>query len=260
VLDPLLDELDLLLDVAPSPQTSPLLAGLGPRTHLRLDLGADNRRVDVLGSLTETPLRDRSVDLLVCYHVLEHIPDDRAAIREIARVLSSRGVGLLQVPFRPDALTDEDPDAPVEVRLERFGQADHVRYYGADFEDRLVEGGLAIHRVTPRSLIGEAMSAWLHLNPDEVVWIVRPVADSTVPPAREAAPTSLTRTFDAMLAEMVKLRGELVTHRRDARRSGREVDRLLKANAGLRRDRSTFKPLVSGVARRLRRGRDGRRS
>eukprot|EP01032_Pedospumella_encystans_P005547 gene5547-6601_t len=67
---PLLDDVDLLLEVSPSPQTTPLLGRLGARTHLKLDLGADNRRVDVLGSLTDVPLADDSVDLLVCYHVL----------------------------------------------------------------------------------------------------------------------------------------------------------------------------------------------
>lgn len=255
VLAPILDDLDVLLDVAPSPQTSPLLAGLGARTHLRFDLGADNRRVDVLGSLTEAPLRDGSVDLLVCYHVLEHIPDDRAAIREIARVLSPTGVGLLQVPFRPGVMTDEDPDAPVEVRLERFGQADHVRYYGDDFEDRLVEGGLAIQRVTPRSLLGESMSTWLHLNPDEMVWIVRPDAEAVVPDPLEAAPTSLTRAFDAMLGEMTRLRGELVTHRRAARRAGREVARLRRAEATGPGEGTTSASVLRSVGRRLTRGR-----
>lgn len=226
VLDPVLDDLGTLLEVSPSPETSPLLAGLEPRTHLRLDLGLDSRMVDVLGSLTELPLGQGSVDLLVCYHVLEHVPDDRLAMREIARVLAPGGLGLVQVPYRAGTLTDEDLDAPVEERVVRFGQADHVRYYGDDFEDRLVESGLAIQRVTPRSMLGEAMSTWLHLNPDEMVWIVRPVPGGVVPPPLDLAPTSLTRTFDAMLGEMLKLRGELVTHRREARRLGREVERL----------------------------------
>ncbi len=54
---------------------------------------------------------------------------------EIARVLAPTGVGLVQVPFRPGTVLDEDPSAPVEERVRRFGQADHVRYYGDDFED-----------------------------------------------------------------------------------------------------------------------------
>lgn len=254
VLEPILDDLGTLVEVAPSPETSPLLSGLNPATHLRLDLGADNRLVDVLGSLTETPLRDASVDLLVCYHVLEHIPDDRLAMREIARVLSPGGLAILQVPFRPGTVTDEDPDAPVEERLERFGQADHVRYYGDDFEDRLVECGLAIQRVTPRSLLGRGMSTWLHLNPEEMVWIARPVVGATVPPPLEPAATSLTGTFDAMLGEMLKLRGELVVHRRAARQLGKDVARLRADNARLRTE-SGLVPTVRKIARRaVRRG------
>jgi len=226
VLGPGLGDLDVLLEVAPSPETSPLLARLAPRTHLRLDLGADNRLVDVLGSLTDLPLADGSVDLLVCYHVLEHVPDDRAAMREIARVLSATGLGLVQVPHRPDTPTDEDPDAPEDERIRRFGQADHVRYYGDDFEQRLVDCGLAIQRFTPRDLIGDRMALWLHLNPVETVWLVRPVAGSAVPDPEPEAPSSLVATLDALLDELVAVRGELVTQRRRGRRLQRQVEEL----------------------------------
>ncbi|MCD4535997.1 methyltransferase domain-containing protein [Nocardioides sp. cx-169] len=226
MLGPTLEDLDTLLEVAPSPETSPILGGLQPRRHLRLDLGADNRLVDVLGSLTDLPLADDSVDLLVCYHVLEHIPDDRAAMREIARVLSTSGIALLQVPFRAGTRTDEDPDAPEEERLRRFGQVDHVRYYGDDFEDRLVESGLAIQRVSPRSLLGPEMSTWLHVNPDELVWIARPLAGAEVPPPRTPTSTSLTRSLTAVLGEMTRLHGELDRQRQETRRLRSVVERL----------------------------------
>ena len=252
MLAPVIDDLDVLLDVAPSPETSPLLAALEPRLHLKFDLGADNRLVDVLGSLTEVPLRDDSVDLMVCYHVLEHIPDDRAAMREMARVLSPGGLALVQVPFRPGTVTDEDPDAPEEERVRRFGQADHVRYYGDDFEDRMVEAGLAFQRVTPRSLLGEDMCDWLRLGPHQMVWIVRAATKATVPPPLDESPTSLTRTLDAMLAEMVKLRGELVTHRRAARQLGKDVARLKAENAELRQagPASTVRKIARRAVRR----------
>lgn len=248
LLDPLVNDVDVLLEVSPSRETSPLLAGLAPRRHLRLDLGADPRAVDVLASLTQVPLRDDSVDLLVCYHVLEHIPDDRAAMREIARVLSPGGIGLLQVPYRPGSLTDEDPDAPVDVRLERFGQADHVRYYGHDLEDRLTESGLTLQRVTPRSLLGAAMSTFLHLQPDEMVWIVRSQAGAEVPPPLELTPTSLTRTLDAMLEQMLSLQGEATAQRRRARRATRRLQRLEQAGTSTPPAAPAGRPL-GGAAR-----------
>jgi SAM-dependent methyltransferase len=213
LLAPSLGQIGVLLDVAPSPQSTPLLRRLAPRAHVRLDLGADNRLVDVLGSLTQLPLPDASVDLLVCYHVLEHVPDDRAAMREIARVLGDNGIGLLQVPHRPGTLTDEDPSAGPEERLRRFGQADHVRWYGDDLEDRLVESGLSVQRLTPRSVIGDEMSAWLKLRPDEMSWLVRPASDATVPPRVEPLPTVLTATLDALVAELADQHGRLLRTR-----------------------------------------------
>lgn len=217
-LEPALGDLDTVVEVSPSPETTPLLAGLGSRRHLRLDLGADPRKVDVWASLTDLPLRDDSVDLIVCYHVLEHVPDDAAAMREIARVLAPGGVGLVQVPFRPGTVTDEDPAAPEDERVRRFGQADHVRYYGDDFEDRLVAAGLSLQRLTPRSYLGEEMSTWLHLAPEEQVWLVRSAQGASVPAPRPLEPTPLSRTLDAMLGEMTRLRDEVVPLRRGERR------------------------------------------
>jgi hypothetical protein len=86
-------------------------------------------------------------DALVCVHVMEHIPDDRAAMREFHRVLKPKGWGLVMTPIVTD-VTDEDPTVtdPAE-RLRRFGQADHVRRYGWDYVDRLEASGFAVRVV-----------------------------------------------------------------------------------------------------------------
>lgn len=175
-LGPAVTSARLAVEVAPTPVTTDLFRRLAPQRLLRLDFdpAADDRRVDVQASITDAPLRDGSVDLLVCYHVLEHVPDDAAAIAEIARVLSPGGLGLLQVPWRPDRATDEDPAAPEEERVRRFGQADHVRYYGADFDDRLAAGGLSFTRFTPYDVLGPELCALFRLIPSETVWAVRP--------------------------------------------------------------------------------------
>ncbi|MGH8963177.1 MAG: class I SAM-dependent methyltransferase [Jatrophihabitantaceae bacterium] len=201
-LRPTLGSIDVLLDVAPSAQVTPMLGRLGAKRHVRLDLGADNRLVDILASLTDAPFAADSVDLMVCFHVLEHIPDDRKAMREIARMLRPGGVAILQVPWRRGTRTDEDPDAPEDVRIARFGQRDHVRYYGDDFEDRLVEAGLSLRRVTPRSLLGESMCTWLKLGPTEMVWLASPNDHAAVPPFEPEAQTHLTTALDALIGEL----------------------------------------------------------
>lgn len=107
--------------------------------------------VDFQADLSDMPFPDARWDLVVCSHVLEHVPDDATAISEISRVLAPHGRALIVVPQRPDAATDEDPSLTEEQRLARFGQADHVRLYGADLEARLSASGLIVTSIGPES-------------------------------------------------------------------------------------------------------------
>ncbi|RJK95315.1 class I SAM-dependent methyltransferase [Vallicoccus soli] len=178
----------VVLDIAPSKQTVAHLRRHVQGHYLRVDFdpSADRRAVDVQASVTDLPLPDRSVDLLLCFHVLEHVPDDRAAMRELSRVLAGGGVGFVQVPWRPHTETDEDPAAPEEERVRRFGQADHVRYYGRDFEDRLRAEGLDPVRLTPRAVLSPDLVRRWGLLPDEVVWLVRPAEAGARAPLGDA--------------------------------------------------------------------------
>lgn len=56
-------------------------------------------RATVQGSALALPLREASVEAVVCTEVLEHLPDPRGALREISRVLAVRGSLLFSVPF-----------------------------------------------------------------------------------------------------------------------------------------------------------------
>ena len=219
-------EVGTLLDIAPAPCTTAVLAELEPARHVRMDIGYDGRGVDLLGSLTAIPLRAGSVDMVVCYHVLEHVPDDAAAMRELARVLSPGGVGLVQVPIRFGQPTDEDLEADEADRIRRFGQRDHVRYYGDDFEQRLVDNGLVFTRTSPRSLVGERVCLVLGLIPDEWVWVVRSAVHDAgaVQPVVVPPPTGLTRALDAVVEAWTDDLVALSHARRRVRRLRSELD------------------------------------
>ena len=62
---------------------------------------ADLMRRDVQDNidLTNIAYLDESVDVFICSHVLEHIPDDRKAMRELRRILQPGGFGLMLVPL-----------------------------------------------------------------------------------------------------------------------------------------------------------------
>jgi SAM-dependent methyltransferase len=55
--------------------------------------------VRVVGQATDIPLRGRSVDVVLCTEVLEHVPDPAAALREVARVLRPGGTAVITSPF-----------------------------------------------------------------------------------------------------------------------------------------------------------------
>ena len=221
-LAPDLRDLDTVLEIAPSPQSTPLLDRLGARRRLSLDLGHDKRAVDALASLTALPLRDGSVDLLVCYHVLEHVPDDCAAMREIARVLSPRGIALIEVPIKGGVVTEEDPSASSEERVRRFGQRDHVRWYGDDFDDRLTAAGLSSVRVTPPTLVGDAAVEWFRLMAHEVVWVARRGSGGATPLV--GGGSGLSAAFDAVLADLARTQDRLGRARQRADLSAAQHD------------------------------------
>jgi SAM-dependent methyltransferase len=113
-----------------------------------------------------------SFDVVIACDVLEHVPDDLAAIREIHRILKTSGTAILTVPQKdPPSLTDEDSSVtePKE-RERRFGQKDHLRMYGDDFSDRLRSVGFAIEITTVKSFDLETVNRHvLHppiLNPN----------------------------------------------------------------------------------------------
>ncbi len=101
---------------------------------------------DVKADICNLPFADNSYDLILCNHVLEHIPDDTKAMQELYRVLKPGGMGIFQIPqdlnrvttFEDDSITDPKERAAI------FGQYDHVRVYGRDYFDKLRSMGFTV--------------------------------------------------------------------------------------------------------------------
>ncbi len=92
------------------------------------------------------PFPDESFDLILCNHVLEHIPDDRLAMRELYRVLAPGGTAILLVPIdenRADTLEDPAINTP-KLRERYYHQRDHLRLYGRDYAERLQAAGFLV--------------------------------------------------------------------------------------------------------------------
>lgn len=124
------------------------------RSYTNIDyLSADLNpaKAMVKQDITGTTFEDNSFDIIFCAHVLEHIPDDGKAMRELRRILKPDGFAVLQVPIKDcyngrtitstyEDFTITDPAG----REKAFGQHDHVRVYGRDFKDRLEKAGFQV--------------------------------------------------------------------------------------------------------------------
>jgi SAM-dependent methyltransferase len=87
--------------------------------------------VDHKVDIRDLPFKDGSYDFIFASHVLEHIRDDRKAIKEIRRVLRPNGIAILSVPI-VCARTIEYPEANPH-------EAGHVRAPGLDYSERYKE-------------------------------------------------------------------------------------------------------------------------
>ncbi len=125
--------------------------------------------------LTNLRIESGTYDCVMCYHVLEHIPDDRKAMREIFRVLKPGGWAILQSPVDLNReKTHEDPSIVLpEERLKHFGQRDHVRWYGRDFVTRLEAAGFSVQRLKLAEELGPVMVKRCSLRQDEILYVCR---------------------------------------------------------------------------------------
>lgn len=170
-LAPLVASSSAVLDIAPQDGVQDQLQKLAGPRYVGLDIKTV-RKVSVCGDIYHLPFPDAVFDVVVCYHVLEHIPDDRSAFRELARVLSARGMMIFQVPYRSAKLTEDDPDATADERTRRFGQHDHVRFYGTDLVERMTDAGLEVSQIVPATLLDAHDLERLAITP-EPVWLCR---------------------------------------------------------------------------------------
>lgn len=128
---------------------------------------------DLTFDITAIPFDDRSFDIVLCSHVLEHVPDDREAMRELFRVLRPASFFYSLHPVsRSQERTIEDitvTDPAERARL--FGQHDHFRRYGIDFVDRLREAGFEVaeERYAPSA----ETVAFYGLRPEQPIFVCR---------------------------------------------------------------------------------------
>nr|WP_321410717.1 methyltransferase domain-containing protein [uncultured Carboxylicivirga sp.] len=82
--------------------------------------------------ITDINCHDNSFDLIICYHILEHIPNDIQAMKELYRVLKPGGFCIIQTPFKDGENYENYEITDPNERTIHFGQWDHVRIYSVN--------------------------------------------------------------------------------------------------------------------------------
>ncbi len=93
-----------------------------------------------------------SVDMFICSHVLEHLPDDQKGVSELYRILKPGGIGLFLAPILLNLQeTYEDSAITSEAdRWKHFGQGDHYRIYSkTGFIETIQSGGFQLECYGP---------------------------------------------------------------------------------------------------------------
>ena len=111
---------------------------------------------DVKADICNLPFKDHQFDVILCNHVLEHIPDDKKAMSELFRVLKPGGWAIFQIPQDLSRATTFEDDRIIDPkeRTRIFGQYDHVRIYGRDYFDQLRQAGFVVDEVDYTSVLG----------------------------------------------------------------------------------------------------------
>jgi SAM-dependent methyltransferase len=166
-----------MLHVAPEECLQPLFKQRLGSAYLTADLQDPEAMVKM--DITRIQFPADSFDAIYCSHVLEHVPDDRLALREFHRVLRPGGWAILLVPVVVER-TIEDPNCTdPEERLRRFGQDDHFRLYGPDYVDRLREAGFEVQVTRPADFASEKDVAQMGLtDASGEIYFCTKVADS----------------------------------------------------------------------------------
>jgi SAM-dependent methyltransferase len=136
-----------VIHFAPESGIRPLVLAAKPASYVTADIEPD--RADRVLDLERIDLPDACVDVAIASHILEHV-DDRKALAELFRILRPRGQLVALVPIVEgwsDTFEDPSKRSP-EERQAYFGRYDHVRYYGADFRDRLKDAGFSLTEFT----------------------------------------------------------------------------------------------------------------
>lgn len=146
--------------------------------YKNVDLDPD--LADEVVDITNIPYPENSFDLILCSHVLGHVPDERMAVDELYRVLKPDGQALVMtiINWNLEKTFEDSKITTADERLEKYTESDLVRLHGADFAERLRKSGFLVEVIDYAAQLGDEVMTHFSLgNGDREI-----IFKCTIPP------------------------------------------------------------------------------
>ena len=151
-----------VIEVAPERSMEELYLSCNGLDYTSFDI---TRHAMEHGDITHMQYLSNSVDFFLCFHVLEHVQDERRALSEIQRILKPSGCAIVQVPI------DWDLKRTYEYPEPNPRESYHVRRYGADFEQRVTDFGFKVTQVRVNDYLSKSEIAYLKLSEEPIFFL-----------------------------------------------------------------------------------------
>jgi len=133
-----------ILDFSPSRSLYRVLKKNSLLSYSSTDLSGDFLS-DYHYDITHIDSQNETYDLIICYHILEHIENDSLAMKELWRITKNGGCCIIQTPFKEGNIYEDNSIKSPTERLKHFGQKAHVRIYSINgLKQRLTDIGFQV--------------------------------------------------------------------------------------------------------------------
>ena len=166
-----------ILHFAPEKNLSQKITLLDPSLYIKADFYPKDESIEKIDA-TNIPYADNNFDLVICNHVLEHIPQYNLAIKEIFRVLKPNGTAILQTPYSRilSRNFEEEKIITDEQRLFFYGEKDHFRIFSENhFFNDLQKAGFMLQVIKNADYFDDDISHYFGINrKEDLIQVLKP--------------------------------------------------------------------------------------